>query len=192
MTGWLPSLVLPKLTALILNGTLTEDVTPALEKFGNQLQTLGLKGSPMLSSSISAPPTLKLRHVIVRHDFARSEWHHLPRIVNMEKVEVFGMLVNDAMGSVLLRGHDASTFSDKFSALLRLVTDPQTMPSLSRVTLDLGDDRTSHMWPMVEVHLLRWMQQIHICRPGLQVYREFYDTDYHIPRCTPLFSLFGL
>ena len=68
VTGWLPSLVLPKLTALILTGDFAE-VTPALQKFGNQLHTLGLRGFPIDSSSPPALPTLNLRCVIVQHDF---------------------------------------------------------------------------------------------------------------------------
>jgi len=109
--------------------------------------------------------------------------------MNMEDVDVLGVQVLNSMDPELLRGHGPFPFS---SALLRLVTDSQTMPSLSRVTLHLRYDRTSDTWPMIEVHVLRWAQEIQIRRPGLQVYLEAYDKDCHTPRCTPLFSLFGL
>jgi len=190
MIGWLPLLVLPKLTALILSGEFTE-VTPALQKFGTQLHTLGLEWLPMDPCSPHAIPTLNLRRVLVKHHAFRSKWHHLPQIVNMENVEVLGVQVIDSMNPELLRAHGGSPF-DKPSALLRLVTDSQTMPSLSRVTLHLRYNRSSDIWPMIEVHVLRWAQKIQIRRPGLQVYLETYDKDCHTPRCTPLFPLFGL
>ena len=188
MTGWLPSLVLPKLTALILGGEVP-GVTPALQKFGNQLHTLGLRGFPIDLCSPHAIPTLNLRRVIIKHNFYRSEWHKLPRIVNVESIKVLEVLVLNSMDPELLRGHGPFPFS---SSLLHLVTDSQTMPSLSRVTLNLGYNRTSDIWPMIEVHALRWAQKIQIRRPGLQVYLDVYDKDCYTPRCTPLLSVFGL
>jgi len=109
----------------------------------------------------------------------------------MVNVEVLGVQVLSFRNPGLLRGHGDFPF-DKSSTLLRLVTDLQTMPSLSRVTLDLGYDRTSDIWPLMEVDVLRWVQQIQIRRPGLQVYLEGHDKDCHTLRCTPMFSLFDL
>jgi len=72
--------------------------------------------------------------------------------MNMEDVDVLGVQVLNSMDPELLRGHGPFPFS----SALRLVTDSQTMPSLSRVTLNFGYDRTSDIWPMMEVDVLRW------------------------------------
>jgi len=50
-----------------------------------------------------------------------------------------------------------------------VIADLQATPSLRRVVLDLEHDKISCLWPMLRVHLSKWMEQIQICCPTLQI-----------------------
>lgn len=192
MTKWLPSLVLPKLKTLILDRISADDLIPVLQKFGSQLHTLGLDRTPRPYNLSSVLPTSRLRHVIARHDFAQSDWNRLPRVLEMATVEVFEMLLIDAVKYQELNDRDGPAYSNRFSALLALATDSQAMPSLKGVIVDLGYSNSSPLWPGVSIHLMKWVEQMKICRPDLQIGSKFYDAYNRAPKRIPLHMYLGL